>query len=242
MSRGLIERLANPSTLRAFSARANVLLPGLYAWGTTVAVPAASPRAPGTVRVTALAALVALVLGPLVAPLRPGIGRALGIHGFLGLSLVTWGLLSRADLAIAGNATQATLGALGWMVYAFGWGELRGRGSVPEDDPRVVPGAPLPARGALARSVTPVFAVGVIAAVVLMHLAFRVSRPVHAVFGHAVALVAGLLLVGAAARVALDRTPRALPAPGERLSGAATPLAALLVLLGLGALYVLLWK
>jgi hypothetical protein len=227
---------------RPLAARVNVLLPGLYAWATTVAVPVTAARAPELTRLIALIALIALVLGPLLVLSRPLAGRVLGIHVFVALSVATWGLLVRSGVPLGAEPMHATFGALGWMLYAFGWGELRGPGQIPEDDPRVLPGAPLVPRHALGRSVGVVFAFGVAGALAFVHLAFRVTRPAHSVMAQAVALVAGLLLVGGAARVALDRGERALPARAERVSFAATWLAMLVIVLGLGALFLMLGR
>jgi len=238
----MLDRFAEPSLLRPLAARANVFLPGVYAWATTVAVPVTSARAPDLARGTAMAALIALTLGPWLAPSRPLLGRILGIHAFLGFSLASWGLLVQAGLLLGSDPIHATFGALGWMLYAFGWGELRGRGSVPEDDPRVLPGATLPPRSELGRSVGAVFAFGLAGALTLVYLAFRVARPTHAVMAHAIALVAGLFLIGGAVRVALDRVPRTLPDHGERVSASATSLAVLLIALGLGALFFVLTR
>lgn len=238
----VLERFAEPSLSRPFAARANVLLPGLYAWAMTVAVPVTALRAPGAARVTAVLALAQLVLGPLIFPARPWIGRILGIHVFVALCVGTWGLLVRSGLPLAAEPMHATFGALGWMLYAFGWGELRDLGAVPEDDPRVLSGAPLSARQSLSRSVGVVLSFGVAGALALVFLAFRVARPGHAVMAHALALIAGLFLVGGAARVALDRVPRTLPSRAERIGYGATTLAVLLVLLGLGALYLALGR
>lgn len=238
----VLERFAEPNLSRPFALRANVLLPGLYAWATTLAVPVTLPRAPGTARVAAILSLAALVLGPLLFPARPLLGRIVGIHAFLALSVGTWSFLARAGLPLGGEPLHATFGALGWMLYAFGWGELRGPGTIPEEDPRAVPGPPLPPRGELPRSVGVVFAFGIAGALSLVYLGFRITRPSHAVMGQAVALIAGLFLVGGAARVALERGPRPLPGQGERVSAAATVIALLLMLLGLGALFTLLGR
>lgn len=238
----MLERLVDPSLLRPLAARANVLLPGLYAWATTVAVPVSAARAPALARATAIAALVALVLGPLLTPTRASLGRVLGIHVFIALSVTTWALLVRAALPLGSEPLLATFGALGWMLYAFGWGELRSRRNIPEDDPRVLPGSPLAARSELGRGVGAVFALGLVGALLLVYLAFRVSRPAHAVMAHAIALVAGLFLVASAARVALDRVTRTLPNHAERVGASATSLAVLLIALGLGALFLVLGR
>ncbi|HYO96205.1 MAG TPA: hypothetical protein VER33_16920 [Polyangiaceae bacterium] len=237
----MLARLADPA-FRPLAERANVLLPGLYAWATTVAAPASALRATETSRACAFAALLALVLGPWFASRRPKLARLLGIYGFVGFSVVAWALLSRANVVLGVEPIQATFGAMGWVLYTFGWGELRGRGQVPEDDPGVIPGAPLPPRAVLHRSVELVFALGLAGVFAMLLLAFRVSRPTHALMGQAVTLIAGLLIVHGASQVALERGARSLPSNAERTNAASTALAALFIALGLGALWLLLGR
>lgn len=233
----MLDRLAEPSLIRSMPVRADALLPGVYAWATTVAVPVITSRAPALARATAVLALLALFLGALLAPKRAALGRWLGIHAFVALSLATWGQLLRASLPLGSDPLLGTLGALGWMLYAFGWGELRGRRSVPEEDPRVVLGPSLPPRAVLGPSVSAISGFGIVGALVLVHLAFRVTRPAHGVLAHAIALVVGLLLVGGASRVALHRGQRSLSGSGERLSASTPSIALLLISLGLGVLF-----
>ena len=74
--------------------RTNMLLPGVYAWISTVATPAFRREVPWGPKSVAVVALCFLVAGPLVALSRPTLGRALGIYGFVGASLLTWLLVS----------------------------------------------------------------------------------------------------------------------------------------------------
>src|SRR5688572_21284843 len=132
--------VARRADARGFAERANILLPGLYAWLLTVGEPATGAGVGWKARALAFLALVALVLGPLLAPDRPIHGRACGVYGFIGLSTLAWWQLGPVVSAEELDPLRAALGALGWMLYAFGWGKTRGRGLVPEDDPHVVPG------------------------------------------------------------------------------------------------------
>jgi hypothetical protein len=193
-------------------------------------------RADRVSRAAALGALIALVLGPLVAGRSPRVGRILGIHGFLGLSLVAWILLARAGVSLAPEPLRGALGALGFMLYAFGWGELRASGA-PEDDPHAIPGEVLAPRVALSRAPMLVLGLAASGAVAVQAVAFWISRPAHAVMGHGLAVAAALFVVGAGVSVALSRAPRRFPPASDRLRAAVRPLSLLLIVLGLGLLW-----
>jgi len=229
-------------TIRAFAARANKLLPGLYAWTATVALPATYPEVGWEARASSVAALVALVLGPWLSPTRPALGRILGIHAFIGFSLVTWTLAVRAGVSLAPEPIRAAFGGLGWMVYAFGWGELARPLRVPEDDPHVLGGPPLSPRALLPRRASAVFGIGVAGALLLVILAWRVPGAPQNVLGHAVALAAGLWMLSAATEIALTEAQSPRGSTSERLARASGTLSALLVLLGLGLLWMVFGK
>lgn len=237
----MLDGLTEP-TIRAFAARANKLLPGLYAWAATVALPSTSPEVGSYGRLTAFLALIALVLGPWVAPARPALGRVLGIHVFIGLSLATWAIALRAGASLASEPLRAALGGLGWMAYAFGWGELGRPLRVPEDDPAVLGGPPLPPRAELPRRASIVFGIGVAGALLLAALAWRVSRTPQTVMAHAVALAAGLWLIAASTQVGLTTAPRVRGSTSERLLRASGTLSALVIVVGFGLLWLLLGR
>jgi hypothetical protein len=228
--------LSEPA-FRSFATRANKLLPGLYAWTATVASPAAAPEAGTAARAASVCALIALVLGPWLSSERPALGRALGIHVFIGMSLATWGLSVREGVTLAPEPLRAAFGALGWMVYTFGWGELGRPLRVPEDDPAVLGGPALAPRAELPRRATLVFAVGVAGALSVLALAWRVSHVPETVMAHAVALAAALWLLSATTEVALVQAPRPKGSTSERLSRASGTLSLLLIALGLGLLW-----
>lgn len=214
--------------------RARVLVPGLYAWALTVAHPAAQAGAPLSARVTAFFALVALAAAPLFVRERPAFARLLGIFVFVTFSAVSWALLSDELAVDRLDRLRAGLGALGWLLYAFGWGSFRGRG-VPEDDPHFVPGAPLTPRSRLSRIGRALAVLAVAAALALVALAFRVDRREQAVLAHALATALALLVLAVGARIALAQGARfeLAPAPA-RLNAVSVPGALLAVLLGIG--------
>ncbi|HLV64501.1 MAG TPA: hypothetical protein VKY73_01755 [Polyangiaceae bacterium] len=226
-------------SLPGFAFRGSRLFPGVYAWATTVASPAFARDASVLTRLAAVAALLGLFAGVYWLGRVPRLGRVLGIHGFIGLAMATWVSARHDGIQLAPEPLVAAFGALGWMIYAFGWGELRGPLTVPEDDPRVIPGAPLASRGALGRRATLAFSLGLVGALSFVVLAFRVARPTHAILAHAVALAAGLWVLGAATRVALERAPRPRGSNADRVAAASGTLSALLIVLGLGMLWLL---
>lgn len=229
---------AAPSALRALRGRASTVLPGLYAWLTTVALPSVQHRASGTSRVTAFLALVSLVAAPLFVNERPLLGRCLGIFSFLGFSLLTWVLLGAGLLQNPGDPLLSALGAVAFTLYALGWGSLRRRDAVPEDGPHVIPGPPLHPRSKPQRSAPVVFGVILVSAFVPVFLAFRVAETERALFAHAAAVLAAILIITVGARVALSVGHRkSLPPAAERLNAAAVPLALLALVFGLGLLW-----
>lgn len=227
-----------PNALRALRDRASTVLPGLYAWLTTVALPSAQHRAVSATRATALLALVSLLAAPLFITRRPAVARCLGIFAFLGFSLLTWMLLGARLVQSQSDPLLSALGAVGFTLYALGWGSMRRRGAVPEDGPHVIPGAPLQPRSKPQRSAPIVFGLLLISAFVPIFLAFRVAEPERALFAHAAAILTAILTITVGAQVALSVGQRkGLPPAVERLNSAAIPLALLALVFGLGFLW-----
>jgi hypothetical protein len=226
------------SALRALRDRANTVLPGLYAWLTTVALPSVQHDAPSSARVTAFFALLALIAAPLFVTERPLLGRALGIFFFIGCSLLTWLMLGASLIQNTGDPLLSALGAVAFTLYALGWGSLRRRDAVPEDAPSVIPGPPLEPRVQPVRGTPIVFALISASGLLPVFLAFRVSERERALFAHAAAVLAAILIITVGSRVALSVGQRkGLPPIAERLSAAAVPLALVALVFGLGFLW-----
>lgn len=227
----------SPSAFTGASAQANLLLPGLYAWVTTVLVPASSARATKFAQLAAALSLLSLLAGAAFRTRATRASRGFGIHLFIGTSTACWLLLARAGVPLAPQPFDAALGALGWTLYTFGWGELRERKQVPESDPTVLPGPPLTARHPWPRSTEFVLGIGVLGCFLFAVLAFRVDRPGQAAMAHGLSLLLALGLLGSTVEVALGRRPRELGGSAERFNRAATPLALLAMALGLSAVF-----
>jgi hypothetical protein len=218
-------------------ALANIFLPGLYAWLSTILLPALSPQVSWWARGVAFLGLLALSGGVLTATRWPLVGRWLGIYCFLGLSLVCWVLL-RNEIDIRRiEPSRAALGALGFALFAVGWGSVRRRGHVPEKDPRVIPGsapAPYSRSPCAARGI---FALLVLVSLIPVVLAWRVTRQDQAVFAHVALLTAAIVCISTAANIATSLGKwQAQGSPGTRLNHASTALTLLAVFATIGML------
>jgi hypothetical protein len=188
-----------------FEARgiATILLPGVYAWGATVAWPAFSVRGASPVaRFAAAGALIALLVGPLVARKNLLLGRALGVLAFVGCAAAAWGALG-TQLREQLDPVRAALGALGWGLFALGWGTFPGRTRLPEDDPHAVLATRLPPRARLPAATSVAFGMLLVAGLGLPLLAWRVERAGVALLAHAVALAGSVALLSIGTRVLL---------------------------------------
>ncbi len=216
---------------------ARVLVPGLYAWLVTVAMPAWHREAGWLPRVFAVLALVALVAGLLLGAQREQLGRRVGVFGFVGCSLLAWVGLGAVLEVGRVDPLRAALGSVGWALFAFGWGSVREVGAVPEQAPHVLSGELLAARVAPPRRAGWILGLGLVGAVGLTVLAWRVDRPIHALFGHAVALVAAIAVVTAAAHIgALQGMPRQTAPARTRLDRGGRWLVLALLLIGFGVM------
>jgi hypothetical protein len=229
------------SSARFLTTRANILLPGLYAWVATVVVPAFARESSGVARLTAVLALAVLVTGPFLASIHPRVGRGVGVFGFAGLALITWALCPLAVAIDRIDPIEACLGGVGWMLFAFGWGAVRDVGTIPEDDPHVVSGTPLRARDTLPTGALLVFVASLLGAGAPLAMAWRVARPQHALLAHAVAVLCAVAMVTVGIEVAVARTERRVErAPGQRMRTAARPLTVLVILVAAGVIWWLL--
>lgn len=194
--RGLGERLrAEPGALQR-------MLCAALAWSVTVA-PAAFVRSGSAgSRFLAIAALLAGVVGPGLTLVSRRVARHVGISIFLALSVGTWLVASAAINHARIDSTRAAIGALAWGVYGFAWGEAWSLRFNPEVDPNQ---AVLRARDTLPPFASPIAGVGVVAALLLMMLAWRVADPTRGLIAHAVAIGAGVAVVASAATLAVTR-------------------------------------
>lgn len=218
--------------------RLNLLVSGAYAWAVTVAIPAFGVGRAWPI-VCAISALLALGGGVLLSYRFAGVGRLVTMFGFLGLSCVTWLLLGEALNVASLEPVRSALGALGWMVFALGWGSVRQPGSVPEEHPRFVRGAePLLPRRALPRATLPVFGLAMVCSLGPWLAAWSVARREHGLLAHALGLGVSMWMMVSGSNIAVALgAGRVMPGARLRLSTAFAALAWAGVLGTFGALY-----
>jgi hypothetical protein len=219
----------------------NVALPGVYAWLTTVAYPAFARGVGGWPRAVAYTALLALAVGALLIGRHPAVARAVGVIGFVALCVLTWVLLGDRLDPERLDSIRAACGAVGWAIFALGWGATERFRPVRTDDTDEAPDKPLAARGHLPRTAVIALALGLVAALTPWLAAWQVKREEHAVLAHGVALVAAIAIVIVASQVVVDREQRLTrPAPRQRVRPAMGSLSALAFVLAAGVVWLLL--
>lgn len=217
--------------------RLNLFISGTYAWLTTAAAPALLEARLGPL-LAALSAFVALAGGLILYGRVPAWGRAVGMVGFIALCTLCWIALDEALSPTRLHPLQAASGAVGWMLFAFSWGNVRNVRAVPEHDPRVVAGKPLEPRLALPRRVYVVFGISLLGGLLPWLLAWRVERATHAMLAHAAGLISAIAMIslGAEVSLGLGRQQPVRPALA-RLSSLSNTAAALAIVLIVGFVF-----
>jgi hypothetical protein len=200
------ETVGRATSWRELRALAAVLLPGIYAWGATVAWPVFSHRGASVpARAGAVAGVVALFVGLGLARSHPVVGRAIGVLGCLGCSAIAWGALGSGLRASELDPVRGALGALGWGLFALGWGGFPARLRAVEELESAA-SQRLPSRGSLPLATRAGFFGLVSFSVGLPLLAWRVERPGVALLAHAVALAGSVSLLNVGTRILIARS------------------------------------
>ncbi len=222
---------------RLFFAEVSRVAPGLYAWLATVALPVAQRGAPWSARGAALLAVLALGGAFVLSSPRPRLSRSLGVYGFLLACLAAWVLLGARLRADQLDPVRGALGAVGFLLHALAWGASP-REPDAEGLDNLVPGLPLQPRYQAPRAGAFVLGGGIAIALLPMAVAFAVERPGASLLAHAVAVGAGLLVIGAATEVALQvGRPRVARSWRARATRVVWPLGMLTLALGLGLIW-----
>jgi hypothetical protein len=172
------------------------LLPGAYAWLSTVLLPVLSLNGSWPVRAVAWASVVTLLIAelPRLNQWRPL--RALACGTFVTGCLATWILLAEQLRAAMFDATQAAVGGIGWVLFAL---SVQTDPAAPLSDASrlrpVADGRP----GRFSPTLDLTFLLLVVMGLLPLLLAWRVERLVHAALAQVVAgaaALAGLSLAG----------------------------------------------
>jgi hypothetical protein len=101
------------------------MLLGLYAWASTVAVPALSADAPALALGFASVALLALLLAWVVAAKWNLAADLLVAAGFIGSSFATWVVVGHSRLTANVAELRTVMGAIGWGLFVVAWVRAR---------------------------------------------------------------------------------------------------------------------
>lgn len=178
----------------------------VIAWSVTLAPSGFGRGAPVLAALLAVAALLAGLVGPMLARQNARAGRHVGISLFVALATATWLAGGQAITPLRLDPTRGAFGAIAWGVFALSWSDRWG--PRPEAAP-LDPEAPLLLpRASLPFAATPITTFGVALALVCLVMAFRVRDPERALVSQALALACGVGLVTAAGVVATARGKR----------------------------------
>jgi hypothetical protein len=225
--------------LSGMGATAQATVPGLYAWGVTVAPAAWARGAPVLAKVTAVFAVLALIGGVVGERLRSGRARIPCLWAFVLASALTWSAAPASLAPLHVDAPRGIAGMIGWALFAFATAApaLHGRR---EEERLVQGGAELAPRKGVARGDAVYVTGGALLAASLQLIGWRTAPAERALLVRFVALAAGLAVIGASTQIAIARhSPRVQRSPAEKLRRAMAGLV-VLVLLGItGMLFAL---
>jgi hypothetical protein len=172
------------------------LLPGAYAWLSTVLLPVQSLNGAWPVRTLAWASVVTLLLAELPLMNRFRSLRGVACVAFIAGCLTTWILLAEQLRAVPVDAIQAAVGGIGWVLFAL---SVQSDPRVPESDLSRLQPVASSRRRRFSPSLDVAFLVLVLAGLLPLFLAWRVERAMHAALAQVVACaaaLAGLSLAG----------------------------------------------
>jgi hypothetical protein len=229
---GILQRLS------AVGAAAQASIPGIYAWGVTVAPAAWSRGAPLVAKIAAVAAVLALAGGVFGERLWGGRARTLSLWGFVLACALAWSAAPGALGPLRIDAPRGAAGMIGWALFALASAAPALQGRREED--RLVAGAELVPRKGLARGDAAYVTGGAVIAAALQVIGWRAASAERALLVRFVALAAGLAIIGAVTEVALARhAARVRRSRSRRLRRAMAALVVLAILGLTGVLFAL---
>jgi hypothetical protein len=227
---GMFQRLSG------MGATAQSTVPGLYAWGVTVAPAAWARGAPALAKCTALVAVLALIGGAAGEHRWGGRVRKPCLWGFVLASALTWSASPASLAPLRIDASRGIAGMMGWALFAFAAAApvlQSGR-----DEERRVEREALRPRAGLKRGDAMYVTGGAVMAAAFQLIGWRAATAERALLVRFVALAAGLAVIGASTEIAVARhSPRTERSPGSKLRAAMAALVALLLLGVTGILF-----
>lgn len=231
-SEGIFQRLS------AVGAAAQASVPGVYAWGVTVAPAAWARGASALAKVAAIAAILALLGGVVGERFAGSKARVVSLWGFVLACALAWSAAPTALGPLRIDAPRGAAGMIGWALFALASAAPALQG--PREEERLVTGDDLVPRKGLARGDAVYVLAGAVIAASLQLIGWRVASAERSLLVRFVALSAGLAVIGAATEIALARhSSRPLPSRLRRLRRAMAMLVVLALLGFSGVLFAL---
>lgn len=200
--------------LGAIGAAAQASVPGLYAWGVTVAPVVYARQATLLSKIAAGAGLVSLLLGIALERRWGARARYVAVWGLVLSSALVWILVPSALGPLRLDSTRGIAGMVGWALFAFASAAPALRRGL-DTESRVVDDAPLRPRAQLKRGDAIYVGGGVVLALGLQVVGWGVAIPERALLVRLISIASGLAILGAATSIALSRHGRAPAAPSR---------------------------
>jgi len=228
MAASVLERLS------ALGAAAQATVPGVYAWGVTVAPAAWAHGSSAVAKVASILALLALAAGVVGEKRWGGTARVASLWGFVLACALAWSATPAAFAPLRIDAPRGVAGMIGWGLFALASAApaLQGR----REEERITDEQPLRPRKGLARGDALYLAFGALAAGLLQLFGWHVATPERALLVRFVGLAAGLGIIGATTEIALTRHRKRVARPTMRRLRRAMFLLVALGLLGMTGL------
>jgi hypothetical protein len=208
-------------------------IPGLYAWGVSVAPSAWGPSAPGVAKVTAVLGVVSLLVGSVMERRRATAARVVSVWGLVIFSGLTWAIASEALSPTRIDVARGMAAAIGWGLFA-----LASAAPAIRNDPalgaRLVASAPLRARSKLQGGDGAFLVGGALAAVLFQTIGWQPMSPERSVLVRLVAVASSLIAIFAATSLATARHTKRTPARTKIRTRRALPWLTLLLLVLVG--------
>jgi hypothetical protein len=180
---------------------AQAAVPGLYAWFVTVLPCTVGRGSHWLGKTAAILGVAALAIAIYLEPQRPKIARIVSVWGLTISSIIVWAL-SSSQLAPQHFATARALsGMMGWGLFAYA-------SAAPALGPRVggvVEAGLLKPRSTVLRGDSYYLAGGVVIALLLQTICWRVLAPERGLLIRIATLAAGIGVIGASVSLSLAR-------------------------------------
>lgn len=196
-------------------------IPGLYAWGVTVAPAAWSRGAPLGAKAAASVGVLALLTAPFVeargsnaprALAGPTWARAWSVWGLVASSAAVWLMVPDALAPARLDPLRGAFGMIGWALFAFA---SAGPVLQPSAAGGKITRSALRSRAPLRRGDGIVIGLGVALAIALQAVGWAVTVPERAVLVRLVTIICGIAVLGAMTNVALARHRARAHAPAR---------------------------